>query len=473
MGGGSSGTGPATKQNLRGEPGREPTIGRVHLSEAPLRRSARLVLLLAATAVTALAAAPDGAPLGVPAADAKTTKKTSKGKQQKKPKYTLEGELRKLYTSKQITGKAFREWRTLYRGAVADARKLPKGVRRTELEGVIRNTEQIAERRKLTASLAPSVFLTLSTNRTWWKTQPIPPAGGRPVVDDSPLTWQYYRGEGLQIQWLATFGTANALATTKTPAKLEQLRAIQTHALELASDRAGGPTWAYLFDFGGGKPPWASGMAQVTGIQSLVRTSAKLGDPTFQETGLQAMALLRRAPTSGVRLKLPEGDHILLYTYTKMRVLNAFTQSVSGLHEIATTTQDPRAHSAYLRAERQLRAELPEYLTDDWATYSIGGALETPSYHTLSRDLLRGLCRALTADAERFIAGEPVAGLQPPADPTPYCQTAEAFTEQLRRTPNGPGSKNARATARNAAGRAPAPADDPAATLGSPQLTRP
>lgn len=475
MGGGSSGTGRATKQNLRGEPGGEPTIGRVHLPAAPFRRPLQLAPLVAVTALTACAALTGTATLGAPSADAKTTKKQPAKKKPKKPKYTLEGELRKLQRSKAITSRDYRDWRDLYRGTVADARKLPKGVRRTELEGVIRNTEQIAERRKLTAKLAPSVFLTLSTNRTWWKTQPIPPVGGRPVVADSPLTWQYYAGEGLQIQWLATFGTANALATTKTPEKLETLRAIQTEALRLASDRAGGPTWAYLFDFGGGAPPWSSGMAQVTGIQSLVRTTAKLGDPSFQETGLKALALLRRTPPSGARLKMAAGDHILLYTYTQMRVMNAFAQAVSGLHEIAATTQNASAHNSYLRAERQLRVELPQYVTKNWALYSIGGRSETPSYHTLSRDLLRGLCRTLGADAELFASGQVVAGRQAPADPTLYCETAERFTEDLRRTPNGPGSSNARASSRAAgSGRAvPAPADDPAATLGSPALTQP
>lgn len=455
----------------------------MHLPAAPFRRPLHLAPLVAVTTLTACAALAGGATLGAPSADAKTatkqtTKKQPAKKQAKKPKYTLEGELRKLQTSKAISRRDYRDWRALYRGSVAEAKKLPKGVRRNELQGVIRNTEQIAERRKLTASLAPSVFLTLAVNRDWWKTQPIPPVGGRPIVAESPLTWQYYAGEGLQIQWLATFGTANALATTKTPEKLEQLRAIQTEALRLASSRAGGPTWAYLFDFGGGAPPWSSGMAQVTGVQSLVRTSAKLGDPTFQETGLKAMALVRRTPPSGARLKMAAGDHILLYTYTQMRVMNAFAQAVSGLHEIAATTQNASAHNSYLRAERQLRVELPQYATSNWALYSIGGRPETPSYHTLSRDLLRGLCRSLTADAELFAAGEVVAGRQVPADPTLYCETAERFTEDLRRTPNGPSSSNARAGSRSAGGAGrvggnPIPADDPAATLGSPTLTQP
>jgi hypothetical protein len=446
----------------------------VPLPVLPLRRPVLAALGVAALTPAVLVAPPSDAPWGPAPAAAKSSPAKKQPTRPKKPKYTLEGELRKLQRSKALSSADYRDYRDLYRDSVRVAKRLPKGLRRTELEGVIRNTEQIAERRKLTAPLAPSVFLTLETNRDWWPTQPIPPAGGRPPVADSPLTWQYYRGEGLQIQWLATFGTANALATTKTPEKLEQLRTIQTEALRLASDRAGGPTWAYLFDFGGGAPPWSSGMAQVTGIQSLVRTTGKLDDPTFQETGLKAMALLRRTPPSGARLKQPAGDHILLYTYTRMRVMNAFAQAVSGLHEIAGTTQNASAHNSYLRAERQLRAELPDYQTANWATYSIGGAPETPSYHTLSRDLLRGLCRSLTADAELYATGQVVAGRQVPADPTLYCDTAERFTEQLKRTPNGPSSSQARAARSRAHGATgDRPAADPAATLGDPALGQP
>ncbi len=472
MGGGAP-VGRRAKQNLRGEPGGEPTIGRVPLPVRSVRRPVLVALAVVALAPAALLAGPSGSPLAPAPAAAKSGSDKQRPAKPKKPKYTLEGELRKLQRSKDLSSRDYRDYRDLYRDSVRVAKRLPRGVRRTELEGVIRNTEQIAERRKLTGSLAPSVFLTLRVNRDWWPTLPIPPAGSRPAVLGSPLTWQYYRGEGLQIQWLATFGTANALATTTTPEKLEQLRAIQAEALRLASSRAGGPTWAYLFDFGGGAPPWSSGMAQVTGIQSLVRTSAKLGDPAFQETGLKALALLRRTPSSGVRLRLSGGDHILLYTYTRMRVLNAQAQAVSGLHEIATTSQDASAHNSYLRAEQQLRTELPEYLTANWARYSIGGRLETPSYHTLSRDLLRGLCRTLSADAELYAAGQVVAGRQLPADPTLYCQTSEQFTEQLRRWPNGPSTSSQARSARSRAVAGDRPAADPAATLGDRALSQP
>ncbi|MGX6448584.1 D-glucuronyl C5-epimerase family protein [Patulibacter sp. S7RM1-6] len=414
------------------------------------RAKALLPLTLAATLAVAVGpgalGAPDaGGPLGPGVASAatkaKTTKKTSPKK--KAPKYTVEGELRKLRKARDISARDLSTWRALYRDAKAKAADLPSGTARSELQGVVRNTEEIAGRRKLSASLAPSVFLTLQVNRDWWTVRPAPTVGARPVVPGSPLTWQYYKGEGLQIQWLATFGTANALATTQTPAKLEQLRAIENEALRLASTRAGGPAWQYLFDFGGGAPPWGSGMAQVTGMQSLVRATTRLGDTRYAETALKAVALLRHKHPSGALLKGEAGDHLLLYTFTTMRVMNAFTQAVSGLHEIAATTGDAKVSAAYVRAERQLRAELPRYDLGTWARYSLGGKPETPSYHTLSRDLLRGLCRTLQNDAVLFAAGQPVAGGQPPAPADLYCQLGERFAQDLRTTPNGPSSTRA------------------------------
>jgi hypothetical protein len=434
-------------------------------SPAPVRRrllpTGAAVLVLA---VAAPAALPGSGPLSVvPASAAK-----AKPKKPQKPKYTVEGELRKLRSAGSITPEDASTWTSLYRDVKARAKAAPKGTAKNELEGVVQNTDTIAAGRDLTASLAPSVFLTLQVNRDWWATQPAPPVGARPAIAGSPLTWQYYRGEGLQIQWLATFGLANALSTTNTPAKLDQLRAIEDEALRLASDRAGGPSWQYLFDFGGGKPPWGSGMAQATGMQSLVRASAKLGDPKYRDTALQAVQLLRRSAPTGARLKQPGGDHVLLYTFTKMRVLNAFSQTVSALHEVGAATQDGKVNALYVRAERQLRAELPRYDLGNWARYSVGGAKEPASYHQLSRDNLRTLCRVLLADAGAHAAGQPIAGFGPPAPAAPYCSMADRFTRDLQKTPNGPKSAT-----RSAGGVVGPDAVDTGASVAAPALSQP
>ncbi|WP_036726402.1 D-glucuronyl C5-epimerase family protein [Patulibacter minatonensis] len=442
-------------------------------SPAPARRRlAPAGLAALALAVAVPAVLPGTPPLGPAAASAAAK---SKKKKPAKPKYTVEGELRKLRSSKAISAKDLSTWRTLYRDVTARAKAAPKGTARTELLGVLQNTETIAARRDLTASIAPSVFLTLQVNRDWWASRPAPPDRSRPIVDGSPLIWQYYKGEGLQIQWLATFGLANALSTTSTPAKLEQLRAIEDEALRLASQRAGGPAWQYLFDFGGGAPPWGSGMAQATAMQSLVRTSAKLGDPKYRETALKAVELLRRSAPEGARSKQKAGDHLLLYTFANTRVLNAFSQTVSALHEVGAATQDGKVNALYVRAERELRAELPSYDLGTWARYNIGGAKETPSYHLLSRDNMRSLCRVLTADAGTFAAGRPVAGAQPPAPAAPYCAMADRFTLDLQRTPTGPTSRaRTRAASPSTGPAAPGvDAPDTGAAVASPAVSQP
>ena len=131
------------------------------------------------------------------------------------------------------------------------------------------------------------------------------------MFGDDPVVFQWYAGQGLQIQPLANFGKANALwkqcqpaagttppassaqatptppptggtpvgtvTPTPTPAPTpapsdchpEQLRALLDRMVALASERGGFTAWEYFFSFGGGTPPWISGLAQGTAIQAL------------------------------------------------------------------------------------------------------------------------------------------------------------------------------------------------------------
>ncbi|MGE4427198.1 MAG: D-glucuronyl C5-epimerase family protein [Solirubrobacteraceae bacterium] len=402
------------------------------------RRWSPLAILLVA-AVTLPAASLPG-PLDATTTVQAKSKSKSKGKR-KKPKKTVERELRRLRQKQAISGRDRNAWVRLYRDARSQARRLD-GTAGRELEGAIENTEEIAARGRLTASRTAAVFHTLQVNRDWWTQNS--GAAWRPTVPGSPLVWQYYPGEGLQIQWLGTFGLANALATTKAPEKLEQLRAIAEEALRLASHRAGGPAWEYLFDFGGGRPPWGSGMAQVTGMQALIRTYERTADVRYRDTALDAVQLLRRSAPNGARYKRSKGDHILLYTYSKMRVLNAFVQAVAGLQEVARKTQDAKVKAVFVRAERQLRVELPQYVTKNWAVYSLGGKAETPDYHTVSRNFLRNLCQGLLADHDSYAQGGPTASWGAPPSPDLYCITGERFAQDLRDNPGGPGKSRAR-----------------------------
>ncbi len=39
--------------------------------------------------------------------------------------------------------------------------------------------------------------------------------------------------------------------------------------------------WEYMFHFGGGAPPWISGMAEATAIQALARAAVLLEEPAY------------------------------------------------------------------------------------------------------------------------------------------------------------------------------------------------
>jgi hypothetical protein len=80
------------------------------------------------------------------------------------------------------------------------------GTRRLELGAVLANVQAIAAAGELSASRLAAVFLTLERNRTWWTTEPLLSSGERVSFPNSKLVWQYYPGQGIEIQWLATFG---------------------------------------------------------------------------------------------------------------------------------------------------------------------------------------------------------------------------------------------------------------------------
>ena len=87
-------------------------------------------------------------------------------------------------------------------------RKL-SGRRRLELGAVVSTLEGIAARGGLTASRLGPLWMTLERNRQWWTTAPLPAYGQRVGFEGSELIWQYYPGQGIQLQALANFGKLN------------------------------------------------------------------------------------------------------------------------------------------------------------------------------------------------------------------------------------------------------------------------
>jgi hypothetical protein len=340
-------------------------------------------------------------------------------------KRTVPGELDALLAFGAIDQAHHDDWRAAW----DDARRLlPKlhGARRANLAAVISNTAAIAADGMLSATLAPSVFLTLKRNRQWWASGPLLGYGQRVGFTGSELVWQFYPGQGIQLQWLATFGKANGLLAGRVYD--ERLRALLDEAIGLATQRAGGLAWDYLFRFDRGRPPWTSSLSQGTAIQALSRTAVRLGQSSYFEVARQALGIFREPPPAGVRAATPVGAHYLQYSFApSLHIINGFIQSLNGLHDFAVLANDPEGHALFAAGEAQARVELPAFDTGSWSLYRPGEESDL-GYHVLVRDFLRGLCSRLQEDAARNPA-------VPATDPAIYCDKAQSFTDDLTRAP--------------------------------------
>jgi hypothetical protein len=382
------------------------------------------------------------------------------------PKRTVRGELARMLAEGAIDEEAAGAYNRVYADALKTRKKL-RGTRRAALGATLGNLEDVAAQGELNASRLPALFQTVARNRQWWSSGPLLRYGTRVSFQGSRLVWQYYTGQGLQIQWLGTFGKANALWQSRTHD--DDLRALLDEALGMAAQRAGGIAFEYLFAFDGGRPPWVSGLAQGTAVQALSRAAIRLNESRFFDFARAGLGIFREGPPSGVRIATPAGAHYLIYSFAPgMRVLNGFTQALNGLHDFAVLANDAEGRALFEAGERQLRAELPEYDTGAWSRYSTKREADL-SYHKLARDFLRNLCARLTEDRGRMMAsaaqvslptppaapGGPTGGTPPAppaatggtppagppgapapvADPAPYCESAQRFTSYLSKPP--------------------------------------
>ena len=320
---------------------------------------------------------------------------------------TVRGSITRAYENGQISVDERDEYRSAYSRALGTRGRLA-GPRRVQLSAQIETLEAIARAGQLDASRMPALFLQLRRNTEYWPSRPYPASGQRIVFEGSELVFQHYSGYGLQIQPLANFGKANALWRS---ARENRLRTLVDELVEIASRRGRFTTWEYWFSFGGGRPPWTSGMAQGTAVQALARASELLDEPSYLKVARQGIrAFSTRYPT-GVRAAGRDGgNHYLIYSFAPgLRVLNAFAQTLNGLFDYATISGQERAMELFEKGERSLRAELAGYDTGAWTLYSLGGTEATLEYHELASDFVVNLCDR-TGDAFWCDAGARLRG---------------------------------------------------------------
>jgi D-glucuronyl C5-epimerase C-terminus len=306
--------------------------------------------------------------------------------------------LRRELRRKRIERADFRRWRRTYVRSARTLRRL-RGARAAQLRYVLTSVESLALRRRLGASRMPVAFLQLERNRQYWPRLRYPAPGDQVSFRGSQILFQYFAGEGLQLHPLSTFKRANHLhgfCERKEPACDEQaLRRILDEMTALAVKRGRGfIAWEYLFYFGGGTPPWMSGMAQATGIQALGRAAVLLNEPKYLETARTALGAFETAPPGGVRTTGPGGGvHYLQYSFApRLFIFNAFLQSLIGLHDFGRLAGDERSRGLFREAEPEARAELPFSDVGDWSLYNYAGHESDRGYHELLREFLESMC---------------------------------------------------------------------------------
>jgi hypothetical protein len=316
----------------------------------------------------------------------------------RKKKRTVIGELKRLRDAGRIAPEDYATRRAVYEDVKRRARRF-SGIRETQMDAVIATVEAIAARRQLIPSRLGPLWLTMERNLEWWNEGTLPASGQRVEFEGSELVWQYYPGQGLQLQMLGNFGKLNGLWGGRENDRLEFML---DELIPLAAERAGGLAWEYYFAFGGGQAPWVSGLAQGTAVQALARAATRLRrQADVLPVAQRALAIFSAPTPQGVRVPAEHGDHYAIYSFAPdLRVLNGFIQALVGLHDYARLSGDPQGAALFAAAEPQAREEVPTYDTGAWSLYSRGSSSRESDlgYHDLLTDFLDGLCRRTDAE---------------------------------------------------------------------------
>jgi len=396
-------------------------------AKLPAALAVGLLALGAATAPVALAGPPYAlAPAHVRALARAAATSPPRGRRGP----TVTAALQSLLRVAAISETSYQQDYAAYAAAKSSLSRL-SGTRKSELGTVLANVQAMAAAGELIPSRLPAVFLTLERNRQWWTSEPLLAGDQRVSFPGSEIVWEHYPGQGLEIQWLATFGEANGYYLSGH--ENANLRQLLGEVIPLATQRAGGIAWEYLFDFDGGAPPWTSGLSQGTAVQVLARAWSRFKEPAYLTAAQQALGIFEQPPPQGVRVDTPAGTLYAEYTYAPSdRILNGFIQALVGLYDYTSITKDPLGLSLFQAGDAEARAIVPLYDTGAWSLYDQFGESDL-GYHELLTEFLQHLC-------ERTIKGPPIPPIRQASAPIEgdqiYCTTAERFTADLHTPPS-------------------------------------
>ena len=296
------------------------------------------------------------------------------------------------------------------------------GTRRSELGAVLANVRAIAAAGGFIPSRLPALFLTLERNRTWWTTGSLLASRVRISFPGSKLVWEYYSGQGIEIQWLGTFGEGNGFYSGGQN-KNNLKRARLGELIPLATKRAGGIAWEYMFQFDGGLPPGRAASPKAPRCRCSRADWSRFKEPAVLTAAQEALGIFKTLPPSrSARRGGSLGAHYLEYTYAPTdRILNGEIQALVGLYDYTSITEGPR-RACTVRSGRRRRAGAgtPLYDTGAWSMYDQFGESDL-NYHELLTEFLDAPVRT-HAPWRAGPVGPPPAPAPAPA-PTPTTPT--------------------------------------------------
>ena len=235
-----------------------------------------------------------------------------------------------------------------------------------------------------TSPRALTLFTQLEANLVYLETHRLPDAPVD-ITDDDGVVYRWFPRLGFEFHPLANFAALNNDAAS---GDVESTCTLATALVGRAIPRGTRLIWEYQFRYGTGRPPWASGLAQVVAAQALARSSALLSDPSLGAAAVRAFASV-----PPFLLSLPSGPWIRLYGFNAEVVLNAQLQAILSLLEYAKSANDAAAAALAQRLSTTTQALFPRFDTGDWSRYELGGGYASRSYEKFVTDLLAKLAR--------------------------------------------------------------------------------
>ena len=165
---------------------------------------------------------------------------------------------------------------------------------------VLRDDRRTSPRaRQLTRSRLAPLWLTLDRNLEWWTTGALLRSGQRIEFEGSELVWQYYPGQGHAAPDARQLRQAQR--ALGQPPERPAASSCSTSCCRSPPSAPAGVAWEYYFSFGGGRPPWVSGLAQGTAVQALARAADAAAPRGRRAADRQARrsAIFRSADAAG------------------------------------------------------------------------------------------------------------------------------------------------------------------------------